>query len=121
MEIQNFFNGFADKEVKKPRKPRILHIYSRDFFDTKIKAAFETMWEAEQIRPLKPGEKAIKRLDYSNKITAQYWEAESADFKKWVEGVRSTEHERAVEEWQAKQEQKANGEKEVRTAESYQQ
>lgn len=118
MEIQQLFNQLADKGPKKPRKPRITHIYSRDYFDTKVKAGFEILWAAEQKRPLKPGEKATKRLDYSNKITAQYLEAESADFKAWLNIVCASEHREALEQWTIKKE--SQNEQEVPSAEGYQ-
>lgn len=118
MEIQQLFDQLAVKGPKKPRKQRITHIYSRDYFDTKVKAQFEVLWAAEQIRPLKPGEKVTKRLDFSNRVTAQYLDAESEDFKTWLKAVAESEHRDAVEQWQMKKERE-NGQ-EAQTAEGYQ-
>lgn len=121
MEIQELFNQMAEKGPKKPRRPRITHIYSRDYFDIKIKATFEVLWAQEQKRELKPGELPVKRLDYSNKVTAQHWQAESADFKAWLEKVRDVEHREALEKWEAQIKKKADALQEVPTAEHYQQ
>lgn len=121
MEIQELFQQMAeDKGPKKPRKQRITHIYSRDYFDTKVKATFEVLWAQEQKRPLEPGEKPVKRLDYSNKVTAQHWEAESPDFKAWLETIRVAEHRKAIEEWEVEIATKVNADKQTPTAESYQ-
>lgn len=118
MEIQQLFNQLANTGPKKPRKQRINPIYSQDFFDTKVKPVFDVLWAAEQIRPLKPGEKATKRLDFSNKITAQFLNAESEDFKIWLKTVVESEHCSAVEQWQIKKE--AENVKKVPTTKSYQ-
>lgn len=120
MEIQQLFNQLAYQGPKKPRKQRIAHIYSRDYYDTNVKAGFDVLWAEEQKRPLKPGEKPMKCLDYSNRITAQYLEAESGEFRAWLKSVCESEHQAAMQKWNAEKEQGNEKEKETPSAESYQ-
>lgn len=79
----------ADKLPPPPRKKQLIQVYSSKYYKQKgIKAVVDRLWTEESKKPTPPGEKKLKRLDFSNKITAQYFERETLEFKKQVEMER---------------------------------
>lgn len=66
---------------KPPRKKQIMQFYSNEYYEKKgIKAFVDRNWPAESEKPVPPGAKKMRRLDYSNKITAEYYARETKEF-----------------------------------------
>jgi len=73
--------------------------YSKHYYNTRIKATFETEWAVVLAKPDPPSDKP-SRINVLNSVTSRLWENESGTFKSWLEKKRDTEHAKEVEEHQ---------------------
>lgn len=103
MEVQKMLTKMADELPAAPRKKQLIQLYSAKYYKSKgIKDVVDDLWDKESKKPTPPGQKKLRRLDYSNKITAQYFDRESPEFKKQLETERDELFNREMEEHRAK-------------------
>lgn len=104
MEIQTTLAKISRQLPKPPRRTRMTQYYSKWYFfqQQHLKSIFEGLWEQEQARVLAPGEKRVKRLDYANKVTEEYYAKEPEHFKKWLHGEREKTYHERLKKYQEK-------------------
>ncbi|KAJ7773604.1 hypothetical protein DFH07DRAFT_952651 [Mycena maculata] len=92
----SFKKLFDKKELDPPApvKPRVLHWYSRKFYDERIKPRVVACWNAVQRAPKPPPPaKPLALIQVRNTVTREAWNAETEPFKQEVlESIRE-EHE----------------------------
>ncbi|KAJ6464242.1 hypothetical protein C8R47DRAFT_1079626 [Mycena vitilis] len=89
------FRAIFDKpelDPPQPVKTRILHYYSRHFYDQRIKPLFTTRWAAASRLPNAP-----KPVTLRNKVTKEAWAAEPEEFKQEVMASREADDKAARE------------------------
>jgi len=78
-------------ETLKPlRSKRITQYYSKLYYNTRIKAAFDAAWALENVKPDGAGKVSLSVV--RNLVTEQAWEAEPESFRKWLIEQRDEEH-----------------------------
>ncbi|KAF7983599.1 hypothetical protein HWV62_20501 [Athelia sp. TMB] len=104
MEIQTTLAKISKQLPKPPRRTRMTQYYSKWYFfqQEHLKSTFDTLWEHERTRVLAPGEKRMKRLDYANKVTEEYYAKESEHFKTWLHGEREKQFQVKLKKYQEK-------------------
>lgn len=101
MEILAMFNQLSEKPPQKPRLKRIDQYYSKEYFHIKVKPTFEVRWTAYCAEPDVEGpRRTLKRLDFQNKVTKEFWDAESPAFREWLTGERDQKYKAAMEEYE---------------------
>lgn len=119
MEIQKIISNMADTLPPPPRKKQLIQYYSQKYYHDKakgIKDFVDRHWPTEQNQPVPHGAKKMRRLDYGNKITAEYFERETAEFKQLLTYERDEAFSKAMKEHQEKIEDMG---KSPETADSY--
>ncbi|KAF7330700.1 hypothetical protein MSAN_02448100 [Mycena sanguinolenta] len=89
------FKQLFDKtelEPPAPVKPRVLHFYSRRFYDERIKSRVETRWAAVSRLPNPPALVTVRNL-----VTKEAWESETEAFRAEVVAALEKEHANALE------------------------
>jgi hypothetical protein len=97
--MDQLFNDITDAIPKAPRRMRMTQYYSKHYYNTRIKATFETEWAVVLAKPDPPSDKP-SRINVLNSVTSRLWENESGTFKSWLEKKRDAEHAKEVEEHQ---------------------
>ncbi|KAF7971989.1 hypothetical protein HWV62_19339 [Athelia sp. TMB] len=95
MEVQKMITQMVQTLPKPPRRRQLLQFYSHKYYEDPqkgIKAFVHRTWPAEKIKPVPHGTKKMTRLDYGNKITAEYWARETDEFKVYVAKQRDEEY-----------------------------
>ena len=87
----------VDAVPKQPRRMRLTQFYSKRYYDSRIKPAFEAEWASilantENSKP--------SRINVLHNVTARLLENEPSSFRVWLEGQRDAEHARELEEHQ---------------------
>lgn len=100
--ISEMLDAFVDVAPKPPRKDQLQHVYSRLYYNGRIKAPYEE----EYSRLLKEAkargdEKMPSNLNVRNQIRQRLWEAESDEVKAEVAKVAEEEHQKKLDEWKA--------------------
>lgn len=81
MQVQDMIAKMSVGMPKAPHKKQIMQFYSQEYYEKRgIKAFVDLTWPEESKKPLPPGCKKVKRLDYSNRITAEYYARETPEF-----------------------------------------
>lgn len=97
-KVQEMLGKMGEDQPKAPRKKQIIQYYSQIHFKAKgIKEVVDRLWEGEKDKPPAPGQKPLRRLDLSNRITREYFARETPEFLIQLENERNAEHERAEE------------------------
>ncbi|KAJ7204882.1 hypothetical protein B0H12DRAFT_1243557 [Mycena haematopus] len=94
------FKTLFDKpELKPPApvKPRILHFYSRRFYNERVKDCVTARWAAASRLP---SHERPKEITIRAAVTKECWAAESDDFKREVELSLEKEHAAAMEAYE---------------------
>lgn len=86
--------GVLDGAPPKPQRGRIIHFYSRKFYETRVKEHVEKRLEKSPAE----GESSIKLVA---KVTSERWEQESPDFKRECETAMEREYQQALKGWEA--------------------
>ncbi|KAJ7747607.1 hypothetical protein B0H14DRAFT_3604655 [Mycena olivaceomarginata] len=82
--FQELFTGVLDGAPPKPQRGRLLHFYSRKFYDSRIKEDAEERMVSLTRRAELAGEAAPKRIDVIAKVTAECWEQETVEFQSFA-------------------------------------
>jgi hypothetical protein len=69
----------------KPQRGRLIHFYSRKYYDTRIKARVDARLAALKRRTENSGEGMPETIDVISKVTNDLWEDESPEFRHEVE------------------------------------
>ncbi|KAK7050158.1 hypothetical protein R3P38DRAFT_3173224 [Favolaschia claudopus] len=99
--FKEIFTGVLDGSPAKPHRGRLIHFYSRKYYETRVKHQVEERLEALERVAARTGEAKPKHIDVISKVTAESWEAESPAFKHECEVAFAKEHEQAVKAWKA--------------------
>lgn len=102
MEITTTLAQIADTLPKRPRRTRMSQYYSHLYFASKIKPILKPLWAVEQSRVLLPGEKRLTQLELGNKVTGEFWENETPDFKQWLTEEQEKEHQQNMAKYEEK-------------------
>lgn len=119
MEVQKLIGEMVQTLPKLPRKKQLIQYYSGEYYHDPhkgIKAFVNRTWPAEEKKPVPPGTKKMRHLDYRNKITAEYFARETEEFKKQLRKERDTVFDKKMEEYRKKL---VNMDKTPDTAEDY--
>ncbi|KAJ7711945.1 hypothetical protein B0H14DRAFT_3524242 [Mycena olivaceomarginata] len=92
--FKELFTGVLDGAPPKPQRGRIIHFYSRKFYETRVKEHVEKRLEKSPAE----GESSIKLVA---KVTSERWEQESPDFKHECETAMEREYQQALKGWEA--------------------
>lgn len=91
----NSFKQLFDKpelEPPAPTRPRVIHFYSRRYYEARIKSRFEARWAAASKLSKPPAQ-----ITVHNVVTREAWAAETEPFKLEVEAALEAEHKAARE------------------------
>jgi hypothetical protein len=79
---KDLFSGVLDGTPPKPHRGRILHFYSRNFYDIRVKERVGDRVAALKRRAELAGEEFKgPTIDFVTKVTADVWETETPQFK----------------------------------------
>jgi hypothetical protein len=90
-----------DAAPAKPQRGRIIHFYSRHFFDTRVKDRVDARMAALMRRATNSGDAPPRRIDVTAKVTAEVWEEETPAFKQECEVALDHEYQQALKAWEA--------------------
>ncbi|KAF8130895.1 hypothetical protein K438DRAFT_1999254 [Mycena galopus ATCC 62051] len=100
--FKELFTGALDGTPGKPYKSRILHFYSRNFYETRVKARVEEQARAMKRRAELAGEEFDgASIDFLTKMTAAVWEEETPQFKHECEVALEREYQQQLAAWEA--------------------
>ncbi|KAI0038764.1 hypothetical protein FA95DRAFT_1613115 [Auriscalpium vulgare] len=88
--------------VSPPKRAQAYHYYSRKYFDTRVKAAFHTGWEAKQAEARAAGLPPLddkKKFAYQGSVTRQKYTFESDSFKEEMARHIEEEYQAALAEY----------------------
>ncbi|KAF7974574.1 hypothetical protein HWV62_11948 [Athelia sp. TMB] len=104
-EVQKMISEMVGTLPKRPRKMQLIQYYSHKYYHDPrkgIKAFVDRTWQAEEKKPVPPGTKKMRQLDYGNKITAEYFARETEEFKRQLKKERDAVLERKMKEYNEK-------------------
>ncbi|KAJ7686442.1 hypothetical protein B0H14DRAFT_2654290 [Mycena olivaceomarginata] len=82
--FKDLFTGVLDGAPPKPQRGRIVHFYSRKYYDTRIKTRVEARLASLKRRTQNSGEAKPETIDVVSKVTNELWDDESPEFRlKW--------------------------------------
>jgi hypothetical protein len=84
----------------RPRKKSELAVYSELFYDSKLKAGFDSMWSG----CLKSGVPPQQRIGFIKRFTKESWTNETNDVKAEVQNKCEAEYAEALENWKGRTE-----------------
>ncbi|KAF7373976.1 hypothetical protein MSAN_00610300 [Mycena sanguinolenta] len=99
--FKELFTGILDGAPPTPQRPRMVHFYSRKFYDDRVKPYVEERLEALTRRAELSGEDLPRKIDVISKVTAERWEAETAGFKAECQVAMEREYEAALKAWES--------------------
>ena len=99
-ELENMLLDIAGEKKNAPRTMRITQFYSKHYYSTRVKPAFDIAWANERKKPASDQETHIA---IRNRLTECAWRAESALFKESVTIQRDEAHKKLVEEFEKKE------------------
>lgn len=95
-------DAFIDVAPKPPRRDQLQHVYSRLYYNDRIKASYEEEYSQLLAEAKARGdEKMPSNLNVRNRVRQRLWEAESAEFKAEVTEIAEEEHQKRLDEWKA--------------------
>jgi hypothetical protein len=94
------FTGVLDGAPPKPQRGRIVHFYSRKYYDTRIKSRVDARLASVKRRIENSGEEKPETIDIVSKVTAELWEDESAEFRHEVEVAFEHEYQQNLRAWE---------------------
>ncbi|KAJ7832280.1 hypothetical protein B0H13DRAFT_2371029 [Mycena leptocephala] len=99
--FKELFTGVLDGAPPKPQRGRINHFYSRNFYDTCIKARVEARLAALQRRAENTGGAPPNKIEVIARVTAEVWEEETPAFRQECELALECEYQAALKAWEA--------------------
>ncbi|KAJ6549006.1 hypothetical protein B0H19DRAFT_1265778 [Mycena capillaripes] len=101
--FKELFTGVLDGTPAKPQRGRLIHFYSRKYYETRIKPVVQERMEALKRRAEFTGETMPKNIDVISKVTSEMWEGEVPSFKHECELAAEREYQQQLVAWQATQ------------------
>ncbi|KAJ7828220.1 hypothetical protein B0H14DRAFT_3466418 [Mycena olivaceomarginata] len=98
--FKELFTGVLDGAPPKPQRGRIVHFYSRKYYDTRIKSRVDARLASVKRRIENSGEEKPETIDIVSKVTAELWEDESAEFRHEVEVAFEHEYQQNLRAWE---------------------
>ncbi|KAF7973149.1 hypothetical protein HWV62_15923 [Athelia sp. TMB] len=102
MDIKTTLTKINKTLPKPPRRTRMSQFYSRTYLHQRSGVDVQKLWVDYQAKPVGPGEKQMKYLDFVNKLAAEWYEKETPQFKEWLKAEREKEHIVNLKEYQDK-------------------
>jgi hypothetical protein len=100
-------NAFADiigavasTSPAQPKRPQPIHFYSRRWYDERVKARFEAVWEVEKQRAKDLSGDLPSEIKICNEVTREALKEESEDFKAEMQIELDAEHAATVKAWE---------------------
>lgn len=84
--------SLSGETPKPPRSKRMTQYYSKLYYSTRIKVAFDSAWAIEKAKPDGAGKMSL--IAVRNLVTERAWEAEPESFRKWLTEQRDKEHQK---------------------------
>jgi hypothetical protein len=97
------FTGALDSTPGKPQRRRLIHFYSKNFYETRIKDQVDSRMAALTRLAKNSGSPLPIKIDVIAKVTAEVWEEETPAFKKECEVAMEEEFQQATKAWEASQ------------------
>lgn len=101
-ELEQMLLNITGEEPKLPRTKRMTQYYSKKYYDTQIKSAFDG---AMAIEMAKPAEDQKSHIAVRTQVTEEAWSAEPEVFKTWLMEQRDTAQKKLAEEFKQKVEE----------------
>ncbi|KAJ7016688.1 hypothetical protein C8F04DRAFT_1280798 [Mycena alexandri] len=83
-----------------PRKAQPIHLYSRKYYEDRVKARFETAWEAEKHRAEALERDPEAEIKIRNVVTREVFEEETQEFREELGKAVEAEHSAAIRAWE---------------------
>ncbi|KAJ7038909.1 hypothetical protein C8F04DRAFT_1179247 [Mycena alexandri] len=83
-----------------PRKAQPIHLYSRKYYEDRVKARFETAWEAEKHRAEALERDPEAEIKIRNVVTREVFEEETQEFREELGKAGEAEHSAAIRAWE---------------------
>ncbi|KAK7017234.1 hypothetical protein R3P38DRAFT_3201625 [Favolaschia claudopus] len=99
--FKQVFAGVLDGAPVKPQRGRLIHFYSRNYYETRIKDHVEERMAALARVAELTGEEPAKQIDVVSKVTAEMWNAESPAFRHECEVAAEVDYQQKVKAWKA--------------------
>ncbi|KAJ7736639.1 hypothetical protein B0H16DRAFT_1730686 [Mycena metata] len=96
----DLLKGVGNNGPGYPRKPQPLHLYSRKYYDERVKPRFEKAWGIEVARAEALEQDAEHQIKIRNKVTREVFEEETEEFQAELRLAVETEHAAAVRAWE---------------------
>jgi hypothetical protein len=99
--FKDLFTGVLDGALPKPQRGRIIHFYSRKYYESRVKHRVEARLEALKRRCEVSGDEMPKTIDVISKVTIEVYEEESPGFKHECDLVYEREYQMLLKGWEA--------------------
>ncbi|KAJ7310819.1 hypothetical protein DFH08DRAFT_974219 [Mycena albidolilacea] len=99
--FKELFTGVLDGAPPKPQRGRLVHFYSRKYYNTRIKDRVESLLASLKRRTEHSGEKMPHIINIISKVTTKVWEEETPVFQHECEMVFECEHQQTLNAWEA--------------------
>ncbi|KAJ7870631.1 hypothetical protein B0H14DRAFT_3573811 [Mycena olivaceomarginata] len=103
--FKELFTGALDGTPPKPQRGRILHFYSRNFYEARIKERVEERIASLKRRAQLSGESEREGermpIDLVAKVTAEVWAEETPAFQRECEVAMEREYQQTLKAWEA--------------------
>ncbi|KAJ7017505.1 hypothetical protein C8F04DRAFT_1200386 [Mycena alexandri] len=83
-----------------PRKAQPIHLYSRKYYEDRVKVRFEQAWEAEKHRAEGLEREPEAEIKIRNIVTREVFEEETEEFKEELAKAVEAEHSAAIRAWE---------------------
>jgi hypothetical protein len=83
-----------------PKRPQPIHFYSQHWYEERVKARFEAVWEIEKQRAKDLGLDPPSELKIRNEVTRDTLKEESDEFKAEMQTELEAEHSTAIMAWE---------------------
>ncbi|KAJ7864437.1 hypothetical protein B0H14DRAFT_3603594 [Mycena olivaceomarginata] len=99
--FKELFIGVLDGVPPKPQRGRIVHFYSRKYYETCVKARVESRLESLRRHAKMSGEDMLRTIEVVAKVTNECFEEENVAFQKEVEVAYAKEYQLSLKAWEA--------------------
>ncbi|RDB24451.1 hypothetical protein Hypma_008435, partial [Hypsizygus marmoreus] len=90
--VKEILNSMHDMSATRPRKPYAVDYYSSKYYEKRVKAKFDDLWNQSSFRP-------TARIAMCRDFTARCWEEEPQEFRESVEKELEEEYQQALQEY----------------------
>jgi hypothetical protein len=99
--FKDLFTGVLDGAPPKPQRGRLIHFYSRNYYDSRVKSRVESRLASLKRQSGAAGEEMLQTIDVVSKVTNEVWEEETPEFRYEVEVAYEHECAERLKAWEA--------------------